>query len=198
MLKANNEFCETAEPDEILSLLADKLIEGWDPPDAVRHISDEFKARINYRVNVSAVEFEGKGGGGTSRTECDSHANMCVVGKHCIIISRSGKTINVGTFSPSAGSLSAVPIVDAVIAYDCRRTGQTYLLVLRNALYVPEMEENLISPFILREAGLIVNECAKQHRPFGEATDDDHAIICKEPYMKITMGIRSTFLLNNA
>ena len=157
------------------------------------YLSNEFTMRINHRVNVSAVEFEGKGGGSTSRTECDSHANMCVVGKHCIIISRSGKTINVGTFSPSAGSLSVVPIVNAVIAYDCRRTNQTYLLVLWNVLYVEEMEENLISPFILREAGLIVNECAKQHWPFGEATDDDHTIICKEPYMKITMGIRSTF-----
>ena len=151
MLKANSEFCETAEPDEILHLLADKLIGGWDPPDAVRHISDEFKSRINYRVNVSAIELEGKGGAIISRTELDSHANMCVVGKHCIIISRSGKTINVGTFSPSAGSLSAVPIVNAAIAYDCKRTNQTYLLVLRNVLYVPEMEENLILPFILRE-----------------------------------------------
>ena len=118
---------------------------------------------------------------------------MCVVGKHCIIISRSGKYVNVGTFSPSAGSLSQVPIVDALVAYDCPRTNQTYLLVVRNALYVEDMEENLISLFILREAGLVVNECAKQHRPYGEATDDDHTIQCKEVSLKIPMKIRSTF-----
>lgn len=34
----------------------------------------------------------------------------------------------------------------------------------------------MIPPFILRKAGLIVNECPKYYRPFGEATEDDHTI----------------------
>ena len=81
-----------------------------------------------------------------------------------------------------------------MIAYDCPRTFKTYLLVCRNALYVESMEENLIPPFILREAGLIVNECPKQHRPNGCATDDDHTIQDPKSDLKIPMKIRSTFL----
>ena len=50
-----------------------------------------------------------------------------------------------------------------MLAYDCKRTNQVYLLVLRNVLYIESMDDNLIPPFILREAGLIVNERAKIH-----------------------------------
>ena len=99
---------------------------------------------------------------------------MIVLGRHCFIISRSGKVIDVSTFAEAAGGLSQVPIVDAAIAYDCPRSEKTYILIVRNALYVESMEENLVPPFILREAGLIVNECPKQHCPIGEATEDDH------------------------
>ena len=48
--------------------------------------------------------------------------------------------------------------MDAVIAYDCSQYGQAYLLVVSNSLYVPSMEHNLIPPFILREAGLVLHD----------------------------------------
>ena len=169
-----------------------KLIEGWDPPAAVRHLSMEFKHTICLRARVSAIDRLGEGSSST-RTECDSHANMIVVGRHCHIISKSGKVIDVATFAEAAGSLSKVPIVDAAVAYDCPRTHQTYILIVRNALYVESMEENLVPPFILREAGLIVNECPKQHRPVGDATEEDHAIIDPASGLLIPMDIRSTF-----
>ena len=70
----------------------------------------------------------------------------------------NGKVIDVGTFAEAAGSLSQVPIVDAAIAYDCPRSHKTYIIIVRNALYVESMEENQVPPFVLREAGLIVNE----------------------------------------
>ena len=170
-----------------------KLEEGWDPPAALPPLTEEFKQRIRYRVLVTAIEVDGKGGSDSSNTELDSHANMIVLGRYCYIIADGGKVIDVSTFAEAAGSLSRVPIVDAVIAYDCPRTHKTYLLICRNALYVESMEENLIPPFILREAGLIVNECPKQHRPNGEATDDDHTIMDPKSDMKIPMKIRSTF-----
>ena len=181
------------QPDTYLHQLASQLIDGWDPPAAMLHPTEEMKHKIRCRVKISAIEFEGKGGGSTSRTELDSHANFCVVGRHCYIISRSGKTVDVAAFSESAGGLNAVPIIDCILAYDCPLTNQVYLLVLRNALYVESMEENLISPFILREAGLEVNECAKQHCKNREATDEDHTIISREIGLRIPMDIRSTF-----
>ena len=96
-------------------------------------------------------------------THLDSHANMVVLGKHCRIISQSGTTAQVSEFTDDIGCLQAVPIVDAAISYDCPNTGRVYVLIARNALYVPSMDHNLIPPFIMREAQLTVNEVPKIH-----------------------------------
>ena len=37
--------------------------------------------------------------GGVGRTELDSHDKMCVLGKHCYILSESGKNIDVAAFA---------------------------------------------------------------------------------------------------
>ena len=103
---------------------------------------------------------------------------MCVLGKHCLLLSdlNTARTVNVGAFADFAGGLSNVSIVNAMIAYDCERTNQVYLLVLRNALYIEDMDNNLIPPFILRDAGLTVNDKAKIHYEPGIATEEDHTI----------------------
>jgi hypothetical protein len=108
------------------------------------------------------------------QTDLDSHANMIVVGKHCFIISYSGKYIDVNSFSDAVGGLSQVPIVDAAIAYDCPHTHKTWLLIVRNVLYVESMDKNLVPPFILREGGLIVND--KPKIQCDNPTVNDHTI----------------------
>ena len=67
--------------------------------------------------------------------------------------------IDGATFADDAGSLSKVPIVDSAMAYDCPRTHQTY--ISRKECVVRRIIGDLIPPCILREAGLIVNECPK-------------------------------------
>lgn len=133
--------------------------------------------------------------GGGFHTELDSHANMCVLGKHCYLLSElsTAQTDQVGAFSDSAGGLNNVPTVDAMIAYDCGRTNQVYLLVLRNALYIEDMDDNLIPPFILRDAGLIVNDKAKIHCEEGTATEEDHTIQKKSTGLFIPLQLRSIF-----
>ena len=76
---------------------------------------------------------------------------MCVLGKYCLLLSEleTTQTVNVGAFLESAGGLNNVPIVNTMLAYDCRRTNQVYLLALRNVLYIESMDDNLIPPFIL-------------------------------------------------
>ena len=103
---------------------------------------------------------------------------MCVLGKHYYLLSEleTAQTVNVGAFSESAGGLNNVPIVDAMLAYDCGRTNQVYLLVLRNVLYIERMDDNLIPPFILRDARLTSNKRAKIHCKEGTVTEEDHTI----------------------
>ena len=40
-----------------------------------------------------------------SRTELDSHANMCVVGKCALVLSNTGKKADVSPFAPDCNAL---------------------------------------------------------------------------------------------
>ena len=66
--------------------------------------------------------------------------------------------------------------------------------MLRNALYVPSMKHNLLPPFILRQAGVMVNDTPKIQ--VNEPTIDDHSILFTETGFRIPLllwGIFSYF-----
>ena len=126
-----------------------------------------------------------------SASELDSHANMIVVGKYCTIFDSTGKTCSVNAFSPSAGTIHEVPIVDAAVAYDCPLNGKTYILLMRNVLSIPEISHNLIPPFILREGGVIVNECPKSQAV--HPTDEDHSLFFSDADLRIHLDLNGTF-----
>ena len=115
---------------------------------------------------------------------------MIVFGKNCFIISKSDKEAIVNDFTVQVGTI-IVPIINAAVAYDCPWSQTTYKLIARNILSVPSMDHNPIQPFILREAGLTVNDTAMLHlnKPF----IDDHAIICPNSDMRIWLHLHGTF-----
>ena len=82
---------------------------------------------------------------------------MPVTGRNCYILSKSGKYIDVSPFTLAYKALRA-PVVDAAIQYDSPYNGKSYILVIWNALHVPSMTNNLLPPFMLREAGVEVND----------------------------------------
>ena len=100
-------------------------------------------------------------GDSDSALESDSHADSPVVGKRAYILRRTGREVNVSGFSDQLGSPLTVPIVDAAVMYDCAYTGKSYLMVIRNALYLQQMKVTLASPFMMHLAGIDVNECPK-------------------------------------
>ena len=81
--------------------------------------------------------------------------------------------------------------MNAVIVYDCPQSGQTYLLFVRNALCVPSMEHNLIPPFILREAGLVLHDTPKIH--FNIPIAEDHSLFDEETGLRIPLTLDGTF-----
>lgn len=95
-----------------------------------------------------------------SRTKLDSHANMAVVGKNAYVLSNTGASAEVNAFTPDHAAMT-IQIVDAAVQYDCPYTSITYILVVRNVLYVPSMQHNLIPPFMIREAGIIIHDTSK-------------------------------------
>ena len=54
-----------------------------------------------------------------------------------------------------------VPVVTAAVVYDCEYTGKTYILVIYNALYLQNMDTNLVPPIVMRLEGLDVYEFPK-------------------------------------
>ena len=123
-------------------------------------------------------------------TELDSHANMVVVGKHCHILAKTGRHVNVNPFMPTYKALKA-PIVDAAIQYDCPYDGKLYILIIRGAIHVPSMTNNLVLPFVLREVGIVVNDKAKIQTV--NPTNDDHVIIFKETGFWIPLALWRVF-----
>ena len=123
------------------------------------------------------------------KLELNSHANMPVVGKGAHV-EYTGRTADVNAFSPSYDT-SQLPIVDAVIQYDCTHSGQSYLLYIRNALYVPEMNNHLIPPFVMREAGIKVNDTPKIHTDVPSIAD--HSIEFPETNLRIPLSLNGMF-----
>ena len=113
----------------------------------------------------------------SSRTELDSHANMSVIGINAYILSKIGETVDVALFTPDYKPIS-VELVDAALKYECPYSGETKILIIRRGLYVPSMTQKLLPPFMLREAGIIINEVPRIH--VTSPTEEHHAITFQE------------------
>ena len=96
------------------------------------------------------VEMDGK-----SRTELDSHANMPVVRREALIVEQSGKTVEVSPFTPDYKPIK-VKVVNAMVQYDSPLDGREYMLVIRNALCIPSMSNNLIPHSLCGKMGLLL------------------------------------------
>ena len=127
---------------------------------------------------------------GGTRMELDSHANMAIVGKYVYVLNETGDTVEVNPFTPDYKAITA-KVVDAAIRYDCPYKGQSYILIIWNVINVPSMENNLIPPFLLREAGIIVNDKAKIH--VADPTVDNHAIVFPTTGFRIRLMLWGVF-----
>ena len=125
-----------------------------------------------------------------SRTELDSHANMPVIGREALVVEQSGRMVEVSPFTPDYKPIK-VEVVNDMVQYDSPLDGKEYMLVIRNALCVPSMNNNLIPPFIMRENGIVVNECAKIHCE--DLTREDHAIVFKGHDFHIPLQLHGIF-----
>lgn len=149
-----------------------------------RRIFPHIIASVGEDDNTSMTDVEV-----VSRTEFDSHANMEVVGKHSYILNMSGRKARVQPYSNYKPQ--SIPIVDSAIMYEFSYDGRRVILVVRDALHVKETENNLIPPFIMREAGLQVKKIPKIHMV--DPTVEDHAIVFKGTGFRIPLSLHGIF-----
>jgi hypothetical protein len=142
----------------------------------------------------SAGELDG--GKVSNRTEVDSHANVPVVGRNVAVISASGKTVDVCPFSPDYEPV-ALSVVDVAVQYENSYDGKSYIFLITNALHVPSMEDNLIPPFVMREAGIRVNDTPKLQ--VEDPSESDDAITFQRNRAKdTTVSVWSIFLFTTS
>ena len=123
-------------------------------------------------------------------THLDSHANMPVIGNEAFVFAPTGKTVKVRSWDPASPSREA-PIVDAAIAYDCPYSLKTYILIIKNAIQNNAMNHNLIPPFIMREAGVEVNDAAKVHSSSPQL--EDHSLYFGDGKLRIHLKLKGIF-----
>ena len=88
--------------------------------------------------------------------------------------------------------MDKVDIVDVAMAYDDPITTRTFILIMRNALYIPSMGHNLIPPFIMREASLYVDETPK-FQLADRASIDNHCVYDPESGLRIHLQLNGIF-----
>ncbi|KAI2499334.1 Reverse transcriptase (RNA-dependent DNA polymerase) [Fragilaria crotonensis] len=95
--------------------------------------------------------------------ELDSHADTVVLGSNAIIMSYTTRECDVSPYADSYEPIRNVPIVSGATAVTSQSTGQTYILIFNEAIWMGEtLDHSLINPNQLRHHGIDV-----QDNPFG-------------------------------
>ena len=148
----------------------------------IRIFKQDHKKVASSKSTIRIKDFET-----VTATELDSHADSPVVRKYSSILEHTGKTINVSGFSDELEASIPVPVVHVAVAYDCEKTGEIYIMVIHHALYLESMTENLIPPFLMRLAGLEVDECPKILAK--DPKEENHSILFPLNNMRIHLKL---------
>ena len=79
-----------------------------------------------------------------TRMELDTHADTTVLGRNCLLIQDFDKTVSVTGWYALAGATKC-RTVSGVVAYDHPVTGQAYMLVFHQAIYLESMDNHYLS-----------------------------------------------------
>lgn len=126
------------------------------------------------------------------KCELDSHADTIVAGSNCILINYTGQVCDVSPYSDDYAPVSDVPIVKAATAWQSPHTGQTYILIFNEALWMGDsLDHTLVNPNQLRHYGTEVQDNPMSDRPLSIITEDGE--FCMELMMAGTIIYMNTF-----
>ena len=91
------------------------------------------------------------------RCELDSHTDTIVAGSNCVVLSYTDNVCDVSPCRDDYSPVSNVPVVTAATAWQSPHTGETYILVFHEALWMGgSMNSTLVNPNQLRHYGTVV------------------------------------------
>jgi hypothetical protein len=93
-----------------------------------------------------------------ARCELDTHADTCALGRNFVPLSYTGRVCDVSPYNTEHyESEKNVPIISGATAYTCQDSGQTYILVINEGLWLgPKLSHSLLNPNQLRYNGVSV------------------------------------------
>jgi hypothetical protein len=109
---------------------------------------------------------------------------MPVVGTGADVLVDHNRTCEASSYSPDYEPME-VPLVDAAVRSD--RYGRVYIRLIQNALYVPSLDHNLLPPFMMREAGVIVKD--NTNIQLDDPSEEDHALTFSETGFRIPLSL---------
>jgi hypothetical protein len=105
--------------------------------------------------------------------ELDSHADTCVLGCHALILHDNLRPVSVQGYDPSLGA-TTYTTVSGALAYDDPYTGQTYHLVVNQAIHIPHLDHHLLCPMQCQVNDVTVDETPKFLA--SDPTEHSHAL----------------------
>ncbi len=93
-----------------------------------------------------------------SQTNLDSHADKCAIGSNALITHNFDRPINVTGYNPQGPVNSNLCTFSAALAYNDATTGKSVILVVHQAIYIPDLNHNLLSTMQLRLNDVTVND----------------------------------------
>ena len=110
-------------------------------------------------------------------TELDSHADTVVAGRNTLVLSYTDRVCEVSPYLDEYEPMKNVPIVSA--ATGCTSyTGESYILILNEALYMPKLNHTLLNPNQLRHNGIEVQDNLFALVPMAIASSKDDFCAC--------------------
>jgi Reverse transcriptase (RNA-dependent DNA polymerase) len=110
-----------------------------------------------------------------SQTDLDSHADQCAVGSNSLIVHDYERPINVSGYDPNGPVAEDLKTVSAALAYDDPVSGETVILLVHQAIYIPAITHNLLSTMQVRLNDVIVNDTPRFLTD--TVTDHTHSIV---------------------
>ena len=121
----------------------------------------------------------------------DSHADTIVAGANCVVLNYTGQVCDVSPYRDDYAPINNVPVVHAATAWQSPHSGQVYILVLNEALWMGDsLDHTLINPNQLRHFGTNVHDNPLAEFPLSIITEDEQ--FCMDLHMDGTLVYADT------
>jgi len=123
-----------------------------------------------------------------SKAELDSHADTTVAGSTYRVLEYTEKSCDIHPFSDDYEPMKQVPIAKVATAYDDPSTGETYILIFGQALYMGQsLDHTLICPNQARANGVVVDDVPRHLSYDGKSS---HSIYFPSENVRIPLSLK--------